>query len=554
MPGMRGSTAARVVAAAVLLACPAGVVSAADDDAFYPVVQALSDVTGDGVADVVVSQPVWGAPEDHDTLLVDGLSGRVLWRETVPSLLRIEVVALGGGARGLAVVGRTTGSGADANGRTLRLRVVDRHGERLWERLFEATNVVPGLYTTGTGSYYVGQAAGGALLVQNDVHVDGLAHRLTRTTVSALDPRTGATVADHGPIDTVDLLPEVRPLPGADAFAVVSAPANGGLGPGAVRAYDAADGTLRWETPVRTVVGAGLAATVAGRPPAPAVAVTTYPGGGGLQVLDVATGRLVVDRPRGDDAVVVGRGGGRRLRTTYVTPHEGERVGYGVQLLDLTGRVVAQRFFPLGDTTSVVTIEAGMHDAGDVDGDGWTDVVAHNAVSGGDDGPARDDRLISGRTLASATIPGNAFILARPGAGPAAVDGRGADLVLLRQRSATVVDGATRRPLIEVTAPRFLSEVIAVGPGCADVLVVTFSRGGIGLARLGPHGQTRWVSGPGSVRARDVSGGAGCARAVPVDTRAPRRGALPATGGVPAMGAAVVAAVAWGVGRAARRA
>lgn len=546
MRGVRQGLAVRAVVAA-LLAVPPVAARAAADDAFPPLVHAVADVTADHVPDVVLGQPVYASPLDQDLRIVDGRTGRIVWRDVVPAVKRVAPLAGGG----IVVASTFRSDVADVNARSLRLRMIGPEGDPRWERTFTAHDIVPNLFPSYILSRFAGVLdAPPRVLVQTDTRVDGGANRVTRTMATTLDAATGATVAEHGPIDTATRVPALAPLPGRDAFVVVAAPVQPNtVGDGSIRAFDATSGAPLWSAQVRTQGGAEVRA-VGG-----AVALTSpYYDGLGVQLLAPDTGSVLVDRARGDQPIVAGgKGAARRVRAAYVTS-PGERVGYGVDLLDPAGRLARHAFFPVGTGTSFGVEFVNLYDAGDVDADGWIDLVAHVSVSGGGSPAAADDRLVLGRTLGSSPVARAAYPLALTGAGTAAMDGHGDDLYVLRSRAATVIDGATRRPLLGVRSSSWrIGALVGVDAGVCDrVVVLTFSRDDVGVTLADGNGRLVWSTGD-PVTFRPQRHACGATRAArPAAPRIPSGPLIPASGGIPMWAAAVVAATAVAAARARR--
>lgn len=84
-------------------------------------------------------------------------------------------------------------------------------------------------------------------------------------------------------------------------------------------------------------------------------------------------------------------------------------------------------FFAVGRGTSYGFVYRGISETGDVDGDGWHDVLFQVRFETDDDS-ASDDRLVDGRTLDGVAVGATTEPLFWDRAGHAAVDGRGDDL------------------------------------------------------------------------------------------------------------------------------
>ena len=540
-------------------AATAGASATAEGDAFPPLVLQVADLTGDGVTDVVAGQARASDPRTAVLRFVDGATGRVRWEDTVRDVAGpVEPVTLGGGIRGFLVANHVDDGSVDAAGaHSLGIRLVDADGGVRWTRVFAARTVVPDLFPTYERPALRGVLRGGAdlLLIESAARIEAGATRLTRLTALLVDAMTGETVAEHGPFDTVDDDAELRPVPrsdGRDDFAVVTKPAAEiQVADGTLTVYDASTGQARWTADVRVAPDVEVMPLFAGDPPKPVLSVTAYATDGvGVQLLDPETGDVVVDRTSGDFAQVADRdGAARRLRTRYFTDGDGPN-GYAVELLDFGGRVVRRAAFRVGKGEGFGVRSGALDEAGDVDGDGWRDLLVHVAYAGGGNPAAYDDRIVFGRTLGSVTVPRNVETLVWTGPGSAAVDGRGDDVYALSPQRADVLDGRTRRPLLRVTSEGRIAVLVGAGgraARCSDVVVVTYDRDDFALTRVAPHGTVRWTTRPGAIRVRDMSGAAGCPRTRPDrprDAGRPGVPAIPATGGHPAVAVATACAAA----------
>lgn len=525
----------------------------ADEDAFPPFVLNVSDVTGDGVTDVVAGQSSIADPRQMRVRFVNGADGRVVWDETVRDLVFPFRTAALEDATGLVVTNRLSDGTLDPGGHSLRVRIVDSAGVERWARTFTARTVVGDLFPTYVRPALRGvlRRPGGSdlLLVEWSTRVEGGAGRVTRIEAELVDAATGTAVATHGPFDTVEDHAELRPVPAgdADAFGVLTMPPTLDAGPGSFTVRDPGTGDARWTAEVRAGRETEVLPMIGGDPPRTVVSVTSFVEHDvGVQLLDAGTGERVVDRARGTWAVLAdGTGAERRLRTWYFTDKEGPN-GYAVELLDLVGNVVRSAAFPVGGDGPVGTRYSSMAEAGDVDGDGWADLLVHVAYAASGRATAYDDRLVDGRTLRSRVIARDVDTLVWTGPRSAAVDGAGDDVYAVEGRTATVLDGATLRPLLRLSSADRVGALFGVRDGaarCADVVVPTFDSGGFALTRVGPRGEVRWSTQPGNVRVRDVGDESGCPRRTPGGRGAgeplPR---IPATGGLPVAALATLCA------------